>query len=104
MVINIICKSCKSNSSLSLQKCKRCGASLSSRCRYKVIVTNARGKRVTKTAATLKKAKQYEAKFIMEVEHERFFGVVSTRLHLNSAAKLSEQPEPPLFFSLEPAR
>jgi len=23
-------------------------------------------------------------------------GVVSTRLHLNSAAKLSEQPEPPL--------
>ena len=76
MAINVICKSCKSNSALQSKQCKKCGASLRSGCRYKIIVKNAKGKRMTKTVATITEAKKFEAKFKTDVEHERYFGVV----------------------------
>lgn len=63
MAIQLHCPRCKSSSSIRVQYCKKCGCDLTKgEKRYRVVVKDYKGKRVTKVVSTLTTAKKLEAK------------------------------------------
>jgi predicted amidophosphoribosyltransferase len=68
MAINLICPECKSNLSLRARICKNCGYYFSNGKKYRVVVKDQNGRRISKVLNSVAIAKKLERKLKM-IDH-----------------------------------
>jgi len=62
MAINLICPECNTNLSLKAKICRNCGNKFKNAKKYRVIVKDQNGKRISKVIDNISVAKKYENK------------------------------------------
>lgn len=80
MAINLHCSKCKSSSSLKSKRCNRCGYDFSGGRKYRVVISAADGKRITKVVDSFSLATQLEGKLKAQSKEERLLGVSQSPL------------------------
>ena len=76
MAINVICPICHTNMALrKSRKCKNCGHILKQDKKYRVIVKDTSGKRISKTFESIDMAKRYERKLKTRILERDLFGI-----------------------------
>jgi predicted amidophosphoribosyltransferase len=67
MAINLICPKCSTNLSLKSKICKGCDYEFKSRKKYRVVVKDQYGKRISKVLDSISMAKKYERKLKTQI-------------------------------------
>ena len=80
MAINLHCSKCKSSSSLKSKRCPRCGYDFAGGRRYRVVITAANGKRITKVVDSFSVAQKLEGKLKAQSLEERLLGITQCPL------------------------
>ena len=75
MAINLICPECKSNLSLRARICKNCGYYFSNGKKYRVVVKDQNGRRISKVLNSLAIAKKLERKLKTQILENSLFGI-----------------------------
>ena len=71
MAINLICPKCSTNLSVKSKICKNCDYEFKSRKKYRVVVKNQYGKRISKVLDSISMAKKYERKLKTQILEPR---------------------------------
>ena len=80
MAINLHCSKCKSSSSIKSKRCQRCGYDFSAGRKYRVVISGADGKRMTKVVDSFSLAQKIEGKLKAQSIEERLLGVSQSPL------------------------
>jgi integrase len=75
MAINLICPKCSTNLSVKSRICKSCDYEFGSRKKYRVVVKNPYGKRITKVLDSISIAKKYERKLKTQILENTLLGI-----------------------------
>ena len=80
MAINLICPECKSNLSLRVRICKNCRYYFSNGKKYRVVVKDQNGRRISKVLDSLAMAKKLERKLKTQMLENSLFGITKIPL------------------------
>jgi predicted amidophosphoribosyltransferase len=80
MAINLICQKCATNLSLRSKICKNCGYEFKNSKKYRVVVKDKSGKRVSKVLDSAPMAKKLERKLKTQVLENKLFGITKIPL------------------------
>ena len=75
MAINLICQKCATNLSVRSKICKNCGYEFRNRKKYRVIVNDQNGKRISKVLDSISIAKKYERKLKTQILENSLLGI-----------------------------
>jgi Phage integrase, N-terminal SAM-like domain len=75
MAINLHCSKYKSSSSLKLKRCQSCGYDFSAGRKYRVVISAADGKKITKVVDSFSLAQKLEGKLKAQSVEERLLGI-----------------------------
>jgi hypothetical protein len=75
MSINLVCRACKSNLSVRSRVCKNCGYDFRSGKKYKVVVKDKDGRRISKVLDSISMAKKLERKLKTQSLENSLFGI-----------------------------
>ncbi len=75
MAINLICPECKSNLSLRARICKNCGYYFSNGKKYRVVVKDQNGRRISKVLNSVAIARKLERKLKTQILENSLFGI-----------------------------
>jgi integrase len=75
MAINLICPKCATNLSVRSKICKKCSYEFKNGKKYRVIVKDQNGKRISKVLDSISMAKRYESKLKTQAIENKLFGI-----------------------------
>ena len=76
MAINLICPKCSTNLSVRSKICQNCGYEFKNRKKYRVVVKDQYGKRISKVLDSISIAKKYERKLKTQILENKLFGIM----------------------------
>ena len=75
MAINLICPECNTNLSVRSKICKNCGYEFRNGKKYRVVVKDQNGKRISKVLDSISIAKKYERKLKTQILENSLLGI-----------------------------
>jgi ribosomal protein L40E len=75
MAINLICQKCATNLSIRSKICRNCGYEFKNGKKYRVVVKDKNGKRISKVLDSAAMAKKLEGKLKTQILENKLFGI-----------------------------